>query len=161
MAWILASVLIFWSIPSLAFNVESSDTPILKDRYGIIIKEMSDSSVIYTNKKGKDFSIPLYTICFKESETALKDFIYKNLEDEYECNIREIIVVVFNKKLKIEDVRIADIGECDEPLKCKHKTDYIKAIRKTEECGIKQKKYVYIFSMHHCCPLKIAKCSLK
>lgn len=150
-AWILVPVLISCSIPSLAFNVDSSDTPILKDCYGIIIKEMSDSSVIYTNKRGKDFTIPLNTIFFNEGETSLKDFIYKNLEDEYECNVREIIVVCFNRKLKIKEVRIADIGECEEPPNCKHKADYKKAIRKTKGMWNKtkkQKKYVYIFSMH-------------
>lgn len=139
-------------IPSKASNVKDGKILDLHDMYGVIIKEWTDSSVVYINKKGKEFEVALNEICYKDGEMALKDYIYKTIENEYECNVREVFVVLFTKNLKIEEVRIADVGNKSEPLNCEHKRNYINAIKKTKGLwirkGKKQKKYIYIFSMH-------------
>lgn len=89
---------------------------------------------------------------YKDGEVALKDHIYKTTENNYECNIREVFVILFNNNLEIEEVRIADVGNNNEPLNCEHKKSYINAIKKTKglwmKKGGKHKKYIYIFSMH-------------
>ena len=140
--FILASIV----VPSKASN----DGRILDlhDMYGVIIKEWTDSTVSYINEKGKEFEVALNEIYYKDGETALKDYIYKTMENEYECNVREVFVILFKEDLKIEEVRIAN----SEPLNCEHKRAYIKAIKKTKGMwmrkGEKRKKYIYIFSMH-------------
>ena len=133
------------------YGVGQGDFPDLFDQHGIIFKEFSDNSVIYVNKKGFEYKIPLHGVSFKGGDVALKKFVYDKLHDEYECNTRELFVIPFNNKLKIEEIRVVDIGVNNEPLNCKHKRDYINAIMKTKGKWFKtknQQKYVYIFSMH-------------
>lgn len=138
--------------PSKTSNVKDVKGLELHDTYGVIIKEWTDSSVVYIDKKRKEFEVALNEICYKDGEVALKDHIYKTTENNYECNIREVFVILFNNNLEIEEVRIADVGNNNEPLNCEHKKSYINAIKKTKglwmKKGGKHKKYIYIFSMH-------------
>jgi hypothetical protein len=142
--FILASIV----VPSKASNDNDGRILDLHDMYGVIIKEWTDSTVSYINEKGKEFEVALNEIYYKDGETALKDYIYKTMENEYECNVREVFVILFKEDLKIEEVRIADIGNNSEPLNCEHKRAYIKAIKKTKGMwmrkGEKRKKYIYI-----------------
>ena len=149
---IIIFIIMVFTIPSKAFGEKDMDSLTLSDCYGTIIKEWSDSNVVYVNKKGREYILSLNGVYFKDRELALKEFIYRNLKQEYECNFREIFVVLFNQKLKIEEVRIANLHANKETVRCDHQKDYINAIRKTRGKWIrkekKQKMYVYIFSMH-------------
>lgn len=147
-----------WGIFLFLFTISSvasaQNTPqtILCDTYGVIVKEWNDSSIIYISKKGKEYKIPLNGICFNGGDSALKKFIYKAIKKEYECNVRDIFIILFNQNLKIEEIRIAYNGINSESQKCKHRKEYIRAIKKTKGMWLKRikghQKYVYITSMH-------------
>ncbi len=135
-----------------AKTLQQTEGHLLSDYYGTIVKEMSDSTVTYVSKLGEKYIIPRDGVYFNDNECALKCFIYNNICREYECNTREVFVIFFDKDLNIKEVRIADIKGSNEPLKCEHKRDYIKAIMKTHGMWNKRiidsDKYVYMFSMH-------------
>lgn len=149
---VIVFILVSIVLPSKASGVNDGKILDLHDIYGVIIKEWTDSTVLYINEKGKEYEVTLNEICYKNGETALKDDIYETIKNEYECNVREVFVILFKKNLKIEEVRIADVGNNNEPLNCEHKKAYINAIKKTKGLwmrkGEKHKKYIYIFSMH-------------
>ena len=145
-------VFLFLFMISFVASAQNSPQTVLCDAYGVIVKEWNDSSLIYINKKGKEYKIPLNGICYNGGDSALKRFIYKAVKKEYECNVREIFIILFNQNLKIEEIRIAYNGINSESQKCKHRKEYIRAIKKTKGMWIKKiknhKKYVYIISMH-------------
>lgn len=137
--------------PIKIYSSELNDIPILIDNYGYIIKGVSDSCVTYVNKKGKEYVVRLNGVFFKGGETSLKKYIYNNIQNDYECNVREVIVILFNKNLKIKDVRIGNISVFNKHIICEHHSDYIRAIKKTKgmwERREKNKYYIYIFSIH-------------
>lgn len=145
-------VFLFLFMISFVASAQNSPQTVLCDAYGVIVKEWNDSSLIYINKKGKEYKIPLNGICYNGGDSALKRFIYKAIKKEYECNVREIFIILFNQNLKIEEIRIAYNGINSESQKCKHRKEYIRALKKTKGMWIKKiknhKKYVYIISMH-------------
>lgn len=98
----------------MAFNAKDSVELVLRDQYGIIIEEMSNRNIVYRTKKGEVYSIIPNGVRFKKGESCLKDFIYKQIKEDYECNIREIFIILFNKRLEIEEVRIVDVVESNE-----------------------------------------------
>ena len=137
--------------PIKIYGSELNGIPLLKDQYGYIIKDVSDSCVTYVNKRGKEYIVHLNGIYFKGGETSLKKFVYNNLQKDYECNIREVFVVFFNKNLKIKEVRMCNINTSDNHIFCEHHKDYIRAIKKTKglwKRNVEEKYYIYIFSMH-------------
>lgn len=153
MKYLIFIFLFSTTIPSVASNSKCDENnPELYDSFGTIIKEWSDSSAIFRNKKGKEYKVVMNDVYYKDGEVALKNFIYKNTEKEYECNVREVFVILFGKNLEIEEVRIADVGIKTEPYDCEHKRDFINAIKKTKglwmKKGKKRKKHVYVFSLH-------------
>ena len=145
-------IFLFLFMITFVASAQNSPQTVLRDAYGIIVKEWNDSSLIYINKKGKEYKIPLNGICYKGGDSALKRFVYKTIKKEYECNVREIFIILFNQNLKIEEIRIAYNGINIESQKCKHRKEYIRALKETRGMWIKkiknQKNYVYIISMH-------------
>jgi hypothetical protein len=138
-------------LPIKIYSSELNEIPPLNDKYGYIIKDISDSCVTYVNKKGKEYVVHLNGVIFEGGETSLKKMIYNSLQKDYECNIREVIVIFFNKNLKIKEVRMCNIGASDNHIICEHNKDYIRAIKKTKALwkkNVKEKYYIYIFSMH-------------
>ena len=145
---IICDLLIF---PINIYSSETDEIPILCDNYGYIIKNISDSCMTYIDKKGKEYMVSTNGVIFKGGEIALKNFIYNNLQRDYECNLREIIVIFFDKNLKIKEVRMCTINAVNNHFWCEHNKDYIRAIKKTKgmwKKRLREKYYVYILSMH-------------
>ena len=85
---------------------------------------------------------------------ALKKDIYANLKYEYEDNVRDLVFILFDKKLKMKEVRLCELTpkymrlkeKCKKGNYCK---DYIHSIRQTKKKWTSKEKgyHVAIFSI--------------
>ena len=75
-------IFLFLFMITFVASAQNSPQTVLRDAYGIIVKEWNDSSLIYINKKGKEYKIPLNGICYKGGDSALKRFVYKTIKKE-------------------------------------------------------------------------------
>ena len=125
------------------------DSLVISDNYGIVIKNISDTTITYVSKKRRTYTIEKNSIFFSEGEDSLKSYIYNRVNKDYECNTRELIIVFFDSELRLKEIRMANIS----PLcrGCRHRRDYIRAVKQTKGMWKKNKKqdnYIYVFSIH-------------
>ena len=123
----------------------------IRDEYGIVVKSIIDSTLVYVTKTGKKLIIhyPLNTIHYEGGIKKLKEDICHNVADiNNENNIRGLFYILFDANLHIIETRAVDVAPIVDnwPVIV---SNYLLYLNKTEGKWIKDKEglnyYLYAF----------------